>query len=199
MKKIILFSAVLMLFFNARMLAQPVTDDVIFNVNLENLFTITVLAPGDLQLATVTTSADYLNGVIPVPGVSEVTVESTSDWKIEIGGPDLTGTAGTIPVNNIGVYVTDGTGSFTLGTEYTSPHTTIATILGMSSLTDQLLVDNGTGNAGGALENRFNLNWEFGTMHGTMNATSLLAQIANGDFVSPGLASTTLTLTCTQY
>lgn len=196
MKKIILFSAALILFFNARMIAQ-VTDDVIFNVDLQNLFTITV-EQGDIQLATVVTSADYLGGVIPAPGVSEVSVESTSNWYINISGPNLTGTAGTIPVNNIGVYVTDGTGTFTLGTEYTSPYTTAATCMGLAT-TDQLLVDNGTGNAGGKVENWFNLNWLFGTMQGGMNATSLLQQIANGDFLSPGQASTTLTLTATQY
>jgi hypothetical protein len=197
MKKIILFSAVLMLFFNARMLAQPVTDDVIFNVDLQNLFTITV-ETGDLQLATVVTAADYQNGVIPVSGVSEVSVESTADWYINISGPDLTGTAGTIPVDNIGVYVSDGTGSYTLGTEYTSPFTAAATCMGVTNA-DQLLVDVGTTNAGGKAENWFNLNWLFGTMQGTMHATSLLAQITAGDFVSPGQASTTLTLTATQY
>ena len=180
MKKIILFSAVLTLFFSARVLAQPVTDDVIFNVDLQNLFTITVES-GDIQNATVTTAADYQNGVIPVSGVSEVSVESTSDWYIEISGPDLTGTAGTIPVDNIGVYVTDGTGSYTLGTEYVSAYTAAATCMGVTTA-DQLLVDVGAGqtNAGGKNENWFNLNWLFGTMQGTMNATSLLDQIAKG-------------------
>lgn len=196
MKKIILFGAVLMLFFNARITAQ-VTDDVIFNVNLVNLFTITVES-GDIQNATVTTSAEYLNGVIPVSGVSEVSVESTSDWYINIGGPDLTGTAGTIPVDNIGVYVTDGTGSYTLGTEYTSAYTTAASCMGLTNA-GLLLVDNGTGNAGGKAENWFNLNWLFGTMQGGMHPTSILAQITAGDFLSPGVASTTLTLTATQY
>jgi hypothetical protein len=198
MKKIILLSAVLMLFFNARILAQPVTDDVIFNVDLQNLFTITVES-GDVQLATVITAADYQNGVTPASGVSEVSVESTTDWYINISGPDLTGTAGTIPVNNIGVFVTDGTGSYTLGTEYTSPFVAAATCMGVT-IANQLLVDVGAPtNAGGKAENWFNLNWLFGTMQGTMNATSLLNQIANGDFASPGLASTTLTLTATQY
>jgi hypothetical protein len=197
MKKIILFGAVLMLFFNARILAQPVTDDVIFNVDLQNLFTITVES-GGVQLATVISAADYQNGVTPVSGVSEVSVESTSDWYITIGGPNLIGSAGTIPVDNIGVYVTDGTGSYTLGTEYTSPFTTAAGCMGVT-VAAQTLVDVGTTNAGGKAENWFNLNWRFGTMQGTMHPTSLLAQITAGDFVSPGQATTTLTLTATQY
>ena len=199
MKKIILFCAALILMFNAGMIAQPVTDVVIFNVDLQNLFTLTVES-GNTQTATVITAADYQNGVIPASGVSEVSVESTSDWYIDIAGPDLTGTAGTIPVNNIGVYVTDGTGSYTLGTEYISSYTTAATCMGLSNA-NQLLVDVGAGqtNAGGKAENWFNLNWLFGTQQGGMNTESLLIQIANGDFVSPGNGSTTLTLTATQY
>lgn len=197
MKKIILFSAALILFFSARMLAQPVSDNVVFNVDLQNLFTITV-ETGDIQNATVTTAADYLTGVTPLPGFSEVSVESTTGWSMTILGPDLTGTAGTIPVDNIGVYVSDGTGSYTLGTEYTSPYTAAATCLGVQNAA-QLLVDEGTNNAGGKAENWFNLNWLFGTMQGSMHATSLLAQITAGNFVSPGTASTTLVLTATQY
>jgi len=196
MKKIILLSASLMILFSTQMSAQ-VSDDVIFNVDLVNLFTITV-ENGDVQLATVTTAADYQNGVIPVSGVSEVSVESTTGWWISIAGPDLTGTAGTIPVDNIGVYVTDGTGTYTLGTEYTSPYTAAASCLGVQNA-PALLVDEGTNNAGGKAENWFNLNWLFGTQQGSMHGTSLLAQITAGDFVSPGKASTTLTLTATQY
>ena len=46
-----------------------------------------------------------------------------------------------------------------------------------------MLIENGTGNAGNAVENAFTIHWEVGTMQGAMNATNMLDHVANGDFV----------------
>jgi len=199
MKKIILLSAALMLFFNASVMCQLTDNDVvIFNADLQNVFNIQVMT-GNTQTALFDTPAEYNLG-IPVVGNSTVIVESTDDWYCEISGPDLlpgTGT-GSIPVDNIGLWC-ESLGAYAFGDEVTCAYTSLATCMGITNA-DQMLWELGTGtNAGGAAENNFRLNWAMGTMsNASMHATSMLAQMTAGDFTL-GTYQTTITLTATQY
>lgn len=199
MKKIFLFSAALILFFSARMTAQ-VTDDVIFNADLVNVFAITVTA-GDVQNAVFDTPAEYNLGINAV-GTSVFQVESTEDWYCDLNAAaanftPVTG-SGNLPVDNIGYWL-EAIGSNTFGTELvlTQSNSSLATSKSVTAVPVRIIDLGSSSNAGGQTENEFNLNWTMGTMQGDMHATSMMDQIANGDFTL-GTYTTTITLTATQ-
>jgi len=62
--------------------------------------------------------------------------------------------AAIIPIDNLGVWC-EATGAHTIGTEVTCTYTSLGTSLGLTN-TDQMLIDNGTGNSGDATDNAFN-------------------------------------------
>lgn len=207
MKKFILFLAVILACQIPFMLvAQDNTDeDIIFNAELHSTLNL-ILISGGTQTIDFITAADYNSGVTEFtlapsgidPGFSEIQVEATQDWLINITCPPFTGTAGTIPIDNLGVWcsVTAG-GVHTFGAEVESSCTSDVNALGLAD-GDQLLIDNGTGNMGTALENQFTLHWEMGTMRSgnanPMNPDSMFEQIAANLF-GLGTYTTTATLT----
>jgi hypothetical protein len=202
MRKILLFCAVLFAFqLPVNLMAQEDFTEVIFNAILSETFSINVLPGGETQTATFASAADYNNGVTEaggiVDGFSTITVEATANWDVQILAPDFTDGGGqVIPINNLGVYCTDGSGTHTIGNEVMCDYTTDLTALGLSTA-EQMLLYNGTGNAGTAAENEFILHWEMGTMHGSMNPISMFNQMLAGDF-DIGTYQTTVTLNLYQ-
>ncbi|HEY9113524.1 MAG TPA: hypothetical protein VIN10_02415 [Bacteroidales bacterium] len=200
MKKIFLLSASLILCFNLHILAQTDTDDVIFNADLQNVFAITVTS-GNTQNAVFDTPAEYNLGINAV-GTSVFQVESTDDWYCDLNANGVnfnpvTG-SGNLPVDNIGYWL-EAIGSNTFGAELvlTQSNSSLATSKSVTAVPVRIIDLGSSSNAGGQAENEFNLNWTMGTMQGDMHATSMMDQIANGDFTL-GTYTTTITLTATQ-
>ena len=204
MKKFILILGLLFaLQAQTTLMAQLTDQDVVnFTAILSSVFDLTV-TNGQNQTATFATAADYNVGVTElggiVSGVSEVTMEATGNWNLQIQSPDFSdGGTQSIPIDNLGVWV-EATGVHQFGVEVTSINVNSANCLGLSNV-DQMLINlnlAGPGNGGAAADNTFNLHWEMGTMQGTMHATSMFAQMANGDF-GPGTYTTVVLLTMTE-
>jgi hypothetical protein len=186
------------------LMAQQTTGDVVFNLTLQGTLNLTILPGGTPQAILFQNAANYNNGVTGgagiTPGNTQITIEATQNWHLMIGClTNFTGTAGTIPINNLGVYCeATGTHKFTnIPAEVTSTCQISANAMGLK-IGDLELIGLGSGNMGDATDNAFTLKWEMGTMKvanpNPMHNTSMFDQMANGDFVV-GLASTTATLT----
>ncbi len=177
------------------LLAQ--TDIVNFEAILLDVTTITVTGGQDISV-TFATSDDYNNGFDVITPVTTVEVVALLDWQMSISAPDFANADGggdIIPINNVGVWA-EATGIHQFGVELICNYTTITTPMGLSN-TDQLFIDNGTGNNGDAADNAFNLNWEMGSMNGSMNPNSMFSQVADGTIGSLGTYNTVITLTLT--
>lgn len=170
------------------------TEVVNFTAVLESVLNINVTGGGN-QTATFDTPDLYNLGIDAV-GTTTVTMESTSSWNLQINAADFIDGAGAIiPIDNLGVWC-EATGIHVIGGEVTCAYTTLGTSLGLT-VANQMLIDNGTGNGGAALDNAFNLNWTMGTMNNTMNAASMFAQLADGTIANIGTYTTTVNLTLT--
>jgi len=175
---------------------QSDSEPVIFNADLQQVFDL-VVVNGGVQTITFDDAGDYNVGVNQAegiaPGFTQVTMEATGNWFLEISAPDFTG-AGTIPIENLGVWV-EATGTHQFGVEVTSSHQTAATAMGIQIGVQTLIDLNGAAfNGGDASDNAFTLHWLMGTMQGSMEPTSMFDQMALGLF-GPGAYSTTATLT----
>jgi len=178
----------------ANLFAQTDVEVVNFTAVLSNVLNLSITAGAD-QTATFDTPLKY-NAGLDIVGVTGVTMESTTNWKLSINGNNFTGPgAATIPINNLGVWCS-ATGVHTIGGEVVCTNTALATSRGIT-VAPQDLITNGTGNAGAALDNAFDLHWTMGTMQGTMNPASIFAQLANGTIASVGTFTTVVTLTLT--
>ncbi|MCF6170246.1 MAG: hypothetical protein L3J31_06305 [Bacteroidales bacterium] len=195
MKKLIIILLTLFAMQTTSVLAQ--TDIVNFEAILLDVTTITVTAGQDISV-TFATSDDYNNGFDVITPVTTVEVVALLDWEMSISAPDFDNADGggdIIPINNVGVWC-EATGVHQFGVELTCLYTTITTPVGLTNA-DQLLIGNGTGNNGDAADNSFNLNWEMGSMNGSMNPNSMFSQVADGTIGSLGTYNTVITLTLT--
>lgn len=188
MKKIVLLLGLLFAMQTA-LIAQDTTGLVVFNAHLLSTFNLNV--DGVDQEITFAIAADYNDGVTEgagiAPGFTLITVEATGNWELKINCPDFEPYAGpnglgtgTIPINNLGVYVdaTAGAGGNTFaGGEVTCAYQSAAEALGLDNA-DQLLIGLGSGNGGDIDDNAFTLHWLMGTMQGTMESTSMFDQMA---------------------
>jgi len=191
------YSKILILTFtllSAKVFAQD-TEVVNFTVVFESVLNLNVTGGAD-QTATFNSPALYNLGIDAV-GSTTITMESTSNWKLEISAPDFVegATTAIIPINNLGVWC-EATGVHTFGNEVTSAYTTLATSMGIT-VAPQLLIDALGDNDGSAADNAFTLNWTMGTMQNTMNPVSIFAQLADGTIANIGTFTTTASLTLT--
>lgn len=179
-------------------------EDIVFNAHLLETFNLNV-ETGPLQEITFAVAADYNLGVTQAggiaPGFSEITVEATGDWYLDIEAPDfIPGGAnpgtGSIPIDNLGVWC-EATGTHQFGTEVTCAFQNAAAAMGIT-IARQTLIDLGTTNGGDVTDNAFTLHWLMGTMQGTMEAESMFNQLALGTIFSTGDYTTTATLTLTE-
>jgi hypothetical protein len=178
---------------------------VVFNVHLLKTFNLNVDLAGALQEITFTTAADYNDGVIEglgvSPGTTNITVEATGNWNLQIMAPDFTpyggGATGTIPIDNLGVWLV-ATGTHQFGTQISCPYIDLASALGLD-VANQMLINNVSGNAGDVSDNAFTLHWQMG--QGTdcplMNPLTMFDQLSAGQF-TPGDFTSTATLTLTE-
>lgn len=206
MKRIV-FTLGLVFALQAALMAQLTDQDsVIFNAHLLKTFNLNV--DGIVQEITFATAADYNNGVVEavgiLPGTTVASVEATGNWNLQIlaanflpyVGPNGAGT-GTIPINNLGVWV-QTTGTHTIGAELVCPYISLATAMGMST-SNQMLINNGTGNAGDISDNAFIFHWQMGQAAAcpNMNQLTMFDQLSAGTF-GPGDFTTTAYLTLTE-
>lgn len=205
MKKFVILFGILVAFQLGLRAQLTDAEDIVFNAHLLETFNLNV-ETGAIQEITFAVAADYNNGVTEaggiVPGFSEITVEATGDWELEILAPDFTpggganpGT-GSIPINNLGVWC-EATGTHQFGTEVTCAYQNAGAAMGMAT-TDQLLIGLGTTNSGDVSDNAFTLHWLMGTMQGGMETESMFNQLALGTIFSTGDFTTTATLTLTE-
>jgi hypothetical protein len=205
MKKIV-FALGLALAMQTGLMAQ-LTDqeNITFNAHLLETFNLNVVT-GAVQEITFAVAADYNLGVTEaggiVPGTSTITVEATGDWDLSFEAPDFTpfganpGT-GAIPIENLGVWCV-ATGTHQFGTEVACTYTSAATAMGVTAA-PQDLITLGTTNAGDATDNAFTLHWLMGTMQGSMEPTSMFAQLSLGTLFSVGDYQSIGILTLTQH
>jgi hypothetical protein len=178
-------------------------ENVIFNAILGGAFNL-IVQDGDLQTATFNSADDYNLGISEIlgtpgidPGFTTVAMEATGNWYLKISAPDFTpivGT-GTIPINNLGVWV-EATGAHQFGTEVTCSYQSADAALGLLN-TDVTLIDLGTENSGDETDNLFVLHWLMGTMQGGMNPATMFSQLSAGVF-SQGTYTSTVILTMTE-
>ncbi len=196
MKKLIIILLALFALQTTNVFAQ--SDDVIVHAILQDVTTITVVTGDDITF-TFANSDDYNFGfdVNSVP--SQIEIVALLDWTLSLSanGDFMNDDAGGsyIPIENLGVWCADP-GNHKFGAEVDCAYTTITTPIGVTDV-DQLLIDNGSGNHGDAADNWFTLNWEMGSMNGSMEPTSMFTQIAApaSPIVVPGDYTTTVTLT----
>lgn len=205
MKKVILSAGLFaMLVLPLMTMAQTTDDDnVIFNAILNGAFNLEVV-DGDLQTATFNTATDYNQGVSEIlgtpgiePGFTTLSMEATGNWFLEISAPDFTPVTGTgiITIDNVGVWC-EATGVHQFGIEVTCANQSADAALGITT-TPVTLIDLGSGNSGDASDNLFVLHWLMGTMQGSMNISSMFAQLSAGQFTL-GTYTTTILLTMTE-
>ncbi len=195
MKKLIIILLALFALQTTSVYAQ--TDFVNFEAILQDVTSITVEAGNDITV-TFATSADYNDGFDVIVPYSEVSVVALLDWDMTISAPFFEHSPADgdqIPINNVGVWCSSE-GTFTFGAELVCAYQTQTTPLGLT-IADQDLITNGTGNNGDASENYFYLNWEMGSMEGSMNTASMFEQVADGTIGSLGTYTTVITLTLT--
>lgn len=205
MRKIVFLGTLVLAFMAQNVLFAQDTDveNVNFTAILNAVFNLNVTGGQD-QTATFTTADDYNLGVTGpgggiVSGNTTITIETTGNWNLSIEAANFDDAGGqSIPIENLGVWC-EATGAHIFGTEVTCAHTASADCHGVT-IAPYTLIDLGTdpsGNSGDASDNAFTLNWEMGTMQGTMNASSMFDQMAAGDF-GPGTYTTTVVLTLTE-
>jgi hypothetical protein len=205
MKKIILFAGLLFLLAMPLIMTAQVTDDetVVFNAILGGAFNL-VVVDGDVQTATFNAADDYNFGISETlgtpgidPGFTTLAMEATGNWFLEISAPDFTPVtgSGTITIDNLGVWC-EATGIHQFGVEVTCAYQTADAALGLTTA-PVTLIDLGSGNSGDSNDNLFVLHWLMGTMQGSMNATSMFAQLSAGLFTM-GTYTTTVLLTMTE-
>lgn len=199
MKKLTVLLCLLFAFSAGTKLMAQLTDQdqVVFNAHLLEVLDIQVYAGGTQEI-TFATAADYTNGVTEaggiVPGFSNVSVEATGNWDMTIQCPDFTGAAGTIPINNLGVWI-ENNGTFVNGTEVSWSCDAPANAQALDNA-DLPIISNLTNDAGDIGENDYVFHWLMGTMQGNMNATSMFDQLQSGAF-GLGDYTTTALLTVT--
>lgn len=202
MKRLFLLVSVVFVFLFQTSLKAQDSDPVNFTAILNDVFVLTVVT-GEDQTATFATASDYDDGVWETsgiaPGFSDVTMEATTNWSLDITAPDFTDGTQVIPITNLAVWVDETPASpiHTIGVEVSCSAISEATSLGLTTGV-QTLMDVGpdpAGNAGNALENSFTLHWRMGTTdNASMNPETMFTQLTNGDF-GPGTYTTIVTLT----
>ncbi|MFP4470797.1 MAG: hypothetical protein ACLFPE_08940, partial [Bacteroidales bacterium] len=102
MKKFTLIITMILALNAGNLFAQD-QENVNFTAILEEVLNLNVTGGGD-QTAIFETPDDYNFGIDDV-GITTITVESTSDWNLQITGNDFSdGAAAIIPINNLGVW-----------------------------------------------------------------------------------------------
>ena len=199
MKKIILIMTVLVMAQTTNLMAQTTDiESLTFRAILQEVLNLTITSD-PLVIADFDTPDEYNLGIDAV-NTTTITVEATGDWDLQITAPDLLDISGTgfiIPINNVGVWC-ESPGNNKIGAEVSCPATSLPTCMGLLD-GNQTLLDLGTGsNAGGALDNMFNLNWTMGSMqNASMAGTSILEQLTATTIGGLGTYETTIVLTLT--
>jgi len=166
--------------------AQPISDNAVIPmaITVNSILRLNVVRGGNIEFVF-NTLDEYANGLSGTRYSTDVTIASSGNWELEMLAStteffDMDGGVGTgIDLDYVCFNLTDnGTNAIGIGlaTEYFPNGGATAAVTVYSDLTNtapaQNILDAGTGNAGGASENAFTINWECGTVNGG-NATSI--------------------------
>jgi len=141
---------------------------------------------------------EYQNG-INAGQSTFIRIGAIYDWKLQFNADQLT-FIGSLPgntmaLNNLGVTIS----SVGTNTEFNGHITNNATVaVGLESGFVTLLTPGSLTNKGYHYENRYTLNWQMGTMQGTMNNKSMLDQMIDGDIEADDYTVTVI-LTLSVY
>lgn len=193
MKKILILFIAVMAFAAVNLQAQDNIDIVNLEVELVDVFDLDVDPAQQNVKFTFDAPLEWTDGMdAPDSGLPTVfTVAATQDWQVEIIVPDLAGPV-TMEADNLGVYCASA-GSNNIGAEVACAYIAPGSILPLPNVST-VLMGNGTGNAGNATENIFELYFECGTMQTGMQALNMLDQVAAGT-LQVGVYTTIATLT----
>jgi hypothetical protein len=187
MKKLtISFIAVLLAFGTA--FAQPVSDMGIIpvGVTLNSILRLNVTSGGNLEYS-VNTMSQYTSGIpAGAPYITTFTVASSVDFNVDLyadnanfTGVDQSVGPNTMPVDNLGYEMAVTAGAS--GADGTNWDLIVGTRGVLASPGETIVAGINGAAAGDINQNDFTVNWRFGTMEGSMNLVSLLAQDLSSD------------------
>jgi hypothetical protein len=169
--------------------SQPVSDMGIIpvGVTLNSILRLNIVSGGNIEFV-VNTIDQYTNGIAPnALYETQFTVASSVDFDVRMYAENATllgsdNIANSMPLNNVG-YTVSVAGSGAEGTAWTIP--TISGANTVEALTSVAATDIIIGivnaAAGNVAKNAFIVEWQLGTVQGTMNATTLLHQSLPAD------------------
>ena len=172
MRKLLLGAA--MLLFAQMSFGQAVSDNAVIpvSVTLNSILRLTVVSGGNIQFV-VNTIEQYENGIPYTPRYGTIfTVASSRDFNVRMGAEDGTligsDTGGPMDLDNIGYTMSN------IGTEDPGfPGTVAALTSGTPIIVASI--------AGSSAANRYEIQWELGTLGVGMNAQTLLEQSLPAD------------------
>jgi len=185
--------------------AQPISDNAVIPmaITVNSILRLNVVRGGNIEFVF-NTLDEYANGLSGARYSTDVTIASSGNWELEMLAStteffDMDGGAGTgIDLGFVCFNLTTtGTNVIGIGlaTEYFPNDGASSAVTVYSDLTNtapaQNILDAGTGNAGGAAENAFTINWECGTGNGTAQAGNTISDAG----VTSGRYSTNILLT----
>lgn len=179
------------------------TGNVLFNAYLGNVLDLDIVANDKVMEFDFTSTTQYIEGIsLPSDEVTEISVEASVDWKVQLEAQTATFSSqgeatGSIPLNDLGFYVVE-TGAHTAEDELIIialdiPSTKMVT----SDAVTVIDVKPGEHNIGDAWDNRFRFMWQMGTGNGDMSDETLLDQMEQGQF-SVGTHTLVVLLTLSQ-
>jgi hypothetical protein len=182
MRKILLSLAGLLTF--GGMMAQPVSDNAVIpvSVTLNSILRLNVTTGGNIEF-NVNTLAQYASGIANTAGTTTTfTVASSLDFDVilfaedtELIGTDLSSSANTMDLDNVGYTLTYGGPALGVGDYTFVPD--IGDLPEALTSASATIISSGSGvGAGDINKNKFAVHWEMGTMRGTMNGGTLLSQ-----------------------
>lgn len=166
----------------------PVVKNMQMTAVVGNVLSVKLVSNSGPMLFEFDTVDEYNNGIVLEEDVvTEVEVESSIDWKMELyaESPNFmqgVGASGNLPVGNIGYYIIE-TGDHVDGRELIIPALNNSTVKAVTVNKRLAINVNLPGhNAGGGNDNRFRFRWQVGTQNGDMLNTSILEQMEAGAF-----------------
>lgn len=164
--------------------AQPVSDRAVVPVavTLNQILRLNVTNGGNIEFVF-NRIDQYENGIANSAAYdTDIDIASSTRWELAIGAEDATfiGTndpTATLDLDNVG-YQIIANGNHTFGAQLTDPAAANAGVIGLTGFPTTVIGSAAapTGNSGDRDDNNFTINWECGTVTGSMNGTALIDQ-----------------------
>jgi hypothetical protein len=186
-----LFVAFTMLLFSYVSFGQAINDQAIIpvSVTLNSILRLTVVSGGNIDFV-VNTIDQYTNGINALGTNARYqtifTVSCSRDFDVNLRAEDATlmgqdNPANTLLLNNVGYQVAYSGVGGVIGTNWTIPSSGVVANTVALAATATIITGIATKSAGDGAFNKFTLQWKLGTVQGTMNPLTLLAQSKPAD------------------